>query len=65
METIPLYRVQLALGIVADSLREKPFCIYGPELQRCRYALSNPKPISLTHTRFVHGGNLADAKGFA
>jgi hypothetical protein len=41
MKTIPLYRVQLALGIVADSLREHPFCICGPVLQRSRYALSN------------------------
>lgn len=40
MKTIPLYRVQLALGIVADSLREKPVCIYGPSLQMCRFAMS-------------------------
>lgn len=41
MKTIPLYRVQLALGIVADSLREHPFCVYGPVPQRARYAISN------------------------
>lgn len=41
MKTIPLYRVRLALGIVADSLREVPYCFYATDLQRNRYALSN------------------------
>lgn len=40
MKTIPLYRVRLALGIVADSLRANPYCIYTGSLQQSRYALS-------------------------
>ncbi len=41
MKTIPLHRVSLALGIVADALRNNPVCVYGPLLMRCRYAMSN------------------------
>jgi hypothetical protein len=38
MITIPLYRVRLALGIVADSLSDHPVCTWGEDLQYCRYA---------------------------
>lgn len=40
MKTIPLYRVQLAIGIAADTLSANPICIWGADLQYCRYAMS-------------------------
>ena len=43
MHIIPLYRVRLALGIVADSLRKVPYCFYATDLQKKRYALSIKK----------------------
>lgn len=41
MKIIPLWRVRFALGIVADGLRDKPICTYGPALHRGRYAISH------------------------
>lgn len=40
MQTIPLHRVQLAIGIIADSFRLQPICYWGTSLQHMRYALS-------------------------
>lgn len=45
LHTIPVWRVQLALGFVADSLSKKPIAVWGKDktTQRLRFAISTTK----------------------